>query len=419
MATRLNYKGIKYLDSLKNSKKPGINNLFKILSYLNNPQNLLKNKVIISGTNGKGTVAQILNRIYIDGGYKVGLYTSPHLLNINERIKINDKKITFPNLNKYINIIIKATKRIKVNLSYFELLTAVSILYFSKAKNDINIFEVGLGGRFDATNVIKSKIGIITNVEMDHMEYLGDTIEKITYEKIGIINNESTLITSVRPRSIRTIRKYCKENDTKIFRLNNDFHVESKNNQNQYISGKNKINFKTKLEGAHQLNNISVALKTTEVIKDLYKLNVNKNQIIKSVKNVGNPGRYEVISDNPILIIDVSHNVHSIQTLIKNFQLKNPDKKVNILLGMLKEKNPIKCINLLLKIAKKIYLTEVPNPRTFDPNKVLELLKNKRISYISNDEIPALLNKKDDFILTGSIYLIGSLIKKKYVRLKK
>ena len=254
---------------------------------------------------------------------------------------------------------------------------------------------------------------------MDHMEYLGDTIEKITYEKIGIINNESTLITSVRPRSIRTIRKYCKENDTKIFRLNNDFHVESKNNQNQYISGKNKINFKTKLEGAHQLNNISVALKTTEVIKDLYKLNVNKNQIIKSVKNVGNPGRYEVISDNPILIIDVSHNVHSIQTLIKNFQLKNPDKKVNILLGMLKEKNPIKCINLLLKIAKKIYLTEVPNPRTFDPNKVLELLKNKRISYISNDEIPALLNKKDDFILTGSIYLIGSLIKKKYVRLKK
>ena len=173
MATRLNYKGIKYLDSLKNSKKPGLNNLFKILSYLNNPQNLLKNKVIISGTNGKGTVAQILNRIYIDGGYKVGLYTSPHLLNINERIKINDKKITFPNLNKYINIIIKATKRIKVNLSYFELLTAVSILYFSKAKNDINIFEVGLGGRFDATNVIKSKIGIITNVEMDHMEYLG------------------------------------------------------------------------------------------------------------------------------------------------------------------------------------------------------------------------------------------------------
>ena len=98
--------------------------------------------------------------------------------------------ITFPNLNKYINIIIKVTKRIKVNLSYFELLTAVSILYFSKAKNDINIFEVGLGGRFDATNVIKSKIGIITNVEMDHMEYLGDTIEKITYEKIGIINNE-------------------------------------------------------------------------------------------------------------------------------------------------------------------------------------------------------------------------------------
>ena len=103
MATRLNYNGIKYLDSLKNSKKPGLNNLFKILSYLNNPQNLLKNKVIISGTNGKGTVAQILNRIYIDGGYKDGLYTSPHLLNINERIKINDKKITFPNLNNYIN----------------------------------------------------------------------------------------------------------------------------------------------------------------------------------------------------------------------------------------------------------------------------------------------------------------------------
>ena len=199
MATGISYKNIKYLESLKNSKKPGLDNLLKVLHLLDEPQSKLKKTIIVSGTNGKGTVAAILNRIYTDAGYKVGLYTSPHLVSLNERIRIKDKKINLKTLDNYLGKVIKVGLKARYKLSFFELLTATGILYFAERNNDLNIFEVGLGGRFDATNIIKSKIGIITNIEMDHMEYLGNSLKEIAYEKVGIVNNNSKLITSVKP----------------------------------------------------------------------------------------------------------------------------------------------------------------------------------------------------------------------------
>ncbi|MBT3475838.1 hypothetical protein HN460_02725 [bacterium] len=418
MATRISYKNINRLESLKNSKKPGLGNLLKVLHLLGEPQFKLGKTIIISGTNGKGTVANILNRIYVDSGYKVGLYTSPHLVSLNERIRIRDKKIDSRILDSYLNKVIKAGLRINCKLSFFELLTATTILYFAQKKNDLNIFEVGLGGRFDATNVIKSKIGIITNIEMDHMEYLGNSLREIAYEKIGIINNNSKLITSVKSSLMQTIKKYCLKNGTEIFKLNSDFNTFKENEYYIYESPKFNLKFKSQLDASHQVQNLGVSIKTTEIINTEYGLKITKKQLKESLRNAFNPGRFQIISKKPILIVDVSHNLHSVKSLISNFRIKYPNKRINIIIGMLKEKKPIECIKLLSRIAKRIYLTEVPNPRSFNPITVAEELKNKKISYVSNNEIASLLSNEEDYIVTGSIYLIGSLIKRRYVRIK-
>ena len=188
MAPRLKYKNIEFLKKLGNSDKPSLTNINKVLEILKNPHK--KNmgiKIAISGTNGKGSVAKSLSEILNKSKYRVGLYTSPHIFDINERIQINNKKISSKELNEILGIVIDKQKKANIQLSYFELLTVASIFYFSKAKNNINIFEVGLGGKYDATNVIDSQISIITNVSKDHTEYLGNTISKIAKEKVGIV----------------------------------------------------------------------------------------------------------------------------------------------------------------------------------------------------------------------------------------
>ena len=418
MATGISYKNIEYLESLKNSKKPGLDNLLKVLQLLGEPQSKLKKTIIVSGTNGKGTVAAILNRIYSDAGYKVGLYTSPHLVSLNERIRIKDKKINLKTLDNYLGKVIKVGLKARCKLSFFELLTATGILYFAERNNDLNIFEVGLGGRFDATNIVKSKIGIITNIEMDHMEYLGNSLKEIAYEKVGIVNNNSKLITSVKPKTIKTIKKYCLENSTEVFELNNNFNIVKKDKYYVYESEELKLKFQSILEANHQVENLGVAVKTSEIIKKEYGLEITKKQLKESLNKAFNPARYQTISKKPILIVDVSHNLHSIKSLIVNFRIKYPNKKINIIIGMLKEKKPIECIRLLSKIAKKIYLTEVPNPRSFNPFVITKKLRDKKISHISNNDIRSLLANQEDFIITGSIYLIGSLIAKRYVKIK-
>ena len=417
MATRLN-SNIEFLNTLKNSKKPGLKKIIKVLSGLNSPHLKLKNTIIISGTNGKGTVGRILNQIYSQSGYSVGLYTSPHLISITERLRIRNKNITLKNLDSFLGKVIESCKKNRCHLSYFELLTATAILYFSTKNNDINIFEVGLGGRYDATNVIKSKIGIITNVEMDHGEYLGDTLDKIAYEKAGITNKNSYLITTVRSPTLPVIKEICKQNKVQIYRRNINFKVIKENNKYKYSSDVMNFTFKSSLKGEHQIDNLGVSIKAIEVANDLYGLSVSKKQIQSSLIDVFVPARFQTISEKPILILDVAHNPHSIKTLVKNFRIRHPNTRINIVLGMLKEKKPEECISLLKKIAKNIYLTDVPNPRTFNAKKTAEELNYKNIYYIKNNEIKNLISNNENLIITGSIYLVGSILGKRYVKIK-
>ena len=418
MASRLKYKNIEFLKSLGNSDKPTLSNIKKVLEILGNPHKEdMGIKIAISGTNGKGSVAKTLSEILNKSKYNVGLYTSPHIFNINERIQVNNKKISNNELNMILGLIIEKQKKVNIQLSYFELLTVVSIFYFSKAKNNINIFEVGLGGKYDATNIVDSQISIITNISKDHTEYLGNTISKIAKEKVGIVKKDSYLITSANGRGLQVIKDYARKKTNKIFIYNKDFKVLTNNDVYKFISDKNYF-YKTNLVGSHQTKNISLSIKTCEILNRYFKKNISDKSITKSLTNISWPARFQILSSNPLKIVDVAHNLASIKNLINNIRNFYPNKKFNILIGMLRDKKPVQCLSLLLPISKKIYFFDLEHERSFKYSDIIKKFKSKKIVKGNNINLETLMKSNNSLLITGSIYFIGEKFKNYKKKLK-
>ena len=418
MAPRLKYKNIEFLKNLGNSDKPSLSNIKKVLEILGNPHKEdMGIKIAISGTNGKGSVAKTLSEILNKSKYNVGLYTSPHIFNINERIQVNNKKISNNELNMILGLIIEKQKKVNIQLSYFELLTVVSIFYFSKAKNNINIFEVGLGGKYDATNIVDSQISIITNISKDHTEYLGNTISKIAKEKVGIVKKDSYLITSANRRGLEVIKDYARKKTNKIFIYNKDFKVLTNNDVYKFISDKNYF-YKTNLVGSHQTKNISLSIKTCEVLNRYFKKNISAKSITKSLTNISWPARFQILSSNPLKIVDVAHNLASIKNLINNIRNFYPNKKFNILIGMLRDKKPVQCLSLLLPISKKIYFFDLEHERSFKYSDIIKKFKSKKIVKGNNINLETLMKSNNSLLITGSIYFIGEKFKNYKKKLK-
>ena len=418
MASRLKYKNIEFLKSLGNSDKPTLSNIKKVLEILGNPHKEdMGIKIAISGTNGKGSVAKTLSEILNKSKYNVGLYTSPHIFNINERIQVNNKKISNNELNMILGLIIEKQKKVNIQLSYFELLTVVSIFYFSKAKNNINIFEVGLGGKYDATNIVDSQISIITNISKDHTEYLGNTISKIAKEKVGIVKKDSYLITSANRRGLEVIKDYARKKTNKIFIYNKDFKVLTNNDVYKFISDNNYF-YKTNLVGSHQTKNISLSIKTCEILNRYFKKNISDKSITKSLTNISWPARFQILSSNPLKIVDVAHNLASIKNLINNIRNFYPNKKFNILIGMLRDKKPVQCLSLLLPISKKIYFFDLEHERSFKYSDIIKKFKSKKIVKGNNINLETLMKSNNSLLITGSIYFIGEKFKNYKKKLK-
>jgi dihydrofolate synthase/folylpolyglutamate synthase len=200
-------------------------------------------------------------------------------------------------------------------------------------KNDINIFEVGLGGRFDATNVIDAKIGIITNISKDHTEYLGNKISEIASEKAGIIKKDTILITSAKNKGLKVIKNWSYKKTEKAFIHGIDFKCIKIDEIFKYKSEDN-IYFKTNLKGSHQAVNLSLSIKACEVLNEYFNFEIDKNKIIKSLKNLKWPARFQIISRSPDKILDVAHNVSAIKNLVKNIKNMYPNKKFNVMIRL-------------------------------------------------------------------------------------
>jgi len=411
-------KKLKWLYGLnKKEIKLGLNRVKKLAKALNNPQDNFQT-IHIAGTNGKGSTAKLIYTILKEQGYKVGLYTSPHLVNFNERIIINDKEIK----NKEIIRLISKIKKVNdINATFFEFTTFMAFLYFAEKKVDIAVIETGMGGRLDATNIIKPLASVITKISLEHEKYLGRTINKIAFEKAGIIKKGIPIITSNKGEVLKVIKKTCKKKNSKLFTIKN-IKIKKKDSNLQFqkakfIFNKEEYNIKTKLLGEHQLENIATAIMTIRIINK--KLKISKSSIEKGINNCYWPARLEIIKKSPLIILDVSHNPNGFKTLRKFIKqyIKSKFKKIILIIGISTDKNKKQMIPKIVKLCNKIILCKAEYRGT-DTKELKNIVKeyNKNVYEIENikEAVYKTLkeaNKKDAIIITGSIFVAGEVKK--------
>ncbi len=344
----------KYINSLSlfgtdAGYKPGLKRIKKLLNYLANPhQNL--NIIHIAGTNGKGSTAAILERIYREAGYKTGLYSSPHFFHFNERIKINGRACSTYELAEIIAEVKKAAEKLESEgtgePSFFEIVTAAAFKYFKQHQPEIVILETGLGGRLDATNVInKPLLSIITNISLEHREYLGDTAAQIAAEKAGIIKKNSKVLTAVKEiEALDVIKQKAAEKNSKFIYLKDEYQLikgssDLKNNKiNLKRVGQKKKTYNLSLLGEHQAVNTALALRAVEEIAAEYP--VSEQAVKKALADIYWPGRMEKISENPLIILDGAHNPAAFRELAKNIAHSASDfNDLHLVFSVLKDKD--------------------------------------------------------------------------------
>ncbi|MCQ2739073.1 MAG: bifunctional folylpolyglutamate synthase/dihydrofolate synthase [bacterium] len=363
--------------------RPELNRIADIMDLFGNPQNNLK-YIHVAGTNGKGSVCAIISSILCEQGYKVGLYTSPHIFDYTERIKICGKDISKQDFTEYFQEVNETALQNNINLTEFEMLTAIMFLYFQRNSVKYVVLETGMGGRFDATNIIKENIcSIITKIDLDHTDRLGTTLEQIAFEKAGIIKQNCPLVTSMKYQAITdTVRKLS----SAIF--NPPAKIEKI--YTNYLA----------LKGLHQEENLKLALCT---INQFFPEIANE-KILNGLKKVSHPFRFQYFEDKK-LIIDASHNPNGIEALRKNLDLFYPNEKRRFVFGCLKRKNYKKMIEILFKKDDEIYFNEFdyPDSCTYD-----ELAKNcpyKALKFSSDTKLST--DKLN--IICGSFYMLNKI----------
>ena len=363
-----------------------INNVKEILNILGYKQTF---KIIhITGTKGKGSTTLVLSNMLKSAGYKTASFVSPHIINVRERIAINNQWISeedFINITKKIKNILEKNKI--YNITVFEIFTIIGLYYFYIQNVDYACIEVGIGGKLDCTNIVDSSISVITSISYDHTEILGNTIEEITEQKAGIIKENSLVVSAAQEKeSINIIKKISKEKNSKLYVFKKDFDVDIISNTNKilefnYIENEKKYKFETTLLGEHQSENISLAFKTFTLLINNEKLYY---KAIDSIKNFSINARLTFVQRNPDIIIDGAHNSKSLFRILKTIY-KWYDYLI-ILFAPLSEKD-IKGMSDILKNSNAFIIVSSPNTnyKENDSYKTYQYLKERdNIIHIEN-----------------------------------
>ena len=358
----------------------GLDRISKILDLLGNPQDKLK-IIHVAGTNGKGSVCTIIAAILVKSGMKTGLYTSPHIYEYTERIKINGYDIKKDDFTRYIFEICKIADENNIHLTEFEILTAVMFKYFADNNVDIAVVETGLGGRFDATNVIKKNLcSIITHIDLDHTERLGSTKSKIAFEKAGIIKPNCPVFTCEGYEEIKDKADECNS----LFVLVTPF--EDTTNLS--------------LKGVCQQENLSLAL---AAVRYLFP-QIDEDTIQDALKEVKNPCRFQLCRDD--LIVDASHNPNGVMALRESLDWYFPDKKRCFVFGCLKNKDYKKMMDILFDKGDEIYFYHFNNKNSCTVEELQNVCEYPSKIFESFDKLP-----KDSLkIVCGSFYMLNEII---------
>ncbi|MBS3096912.1 bifunctional folylpolyglutamate synthase/dihydrofolate synthase, partial [Candidatus Woesearchaeota archaeon] len=392
---------LKYLYSLESPKiKLGLDRIQGLLGKIGNPEKELK-CIHVAGTNGKGSVCAMIFCILKEAGYKVGLYTSPHLKRFNERIRVNGHFITDKEIVEYF----LKVKPFITNQSFFEITTAMAFLNFREKNVDFAVLEVGLGGRLDATNVAVPLVSAITNIGIEHTELLGKTIEKIAFEKAGIIKNNVPVVTGAKGRALEVIKKIARQRNAPLFLAK-----KYKNIKFGYLNG----NFQQK--------NKDIALTTINIFKKYNQIKINGKQIMNGIKKTKWQGRLEFVSKN--VLVDCAHNPSGFAVLKKELSIIKKQKNIKnfiFVVGMQNDKDIPIMLKTIKPLISTIIFTKSKNEKAAKPEDLLKnfnkLNQNKQIQIkiIENPKkalkyAKKISGKKDLIVVTGSIYLVGEVV---------
>ena len=380
--------------------KKDLINITKLSEYLNNPHNSFKS-VHIAGTNGKGSTAHMIASILQEGKYKVGLYTSPHLKDFRERIKINGKMI---NKDFVTDFILKNMDFFNQNsFSFFEMTVGMAFEYFKKNSVDIAIIETGMGGRLDSTNIISPELSVITNVSMDHVKFLGNTIEDIAIEKAGIIKSHIPVVIGEKQNDVSNVFiNKAEEKKSKIF-FAEDFNIKE---------------YECELKGSYQKKNIKTAIVAIELLNDT-EIKINEKNIIdglnKIIQNTGIRGRWEIIGNKPLIICDVAHNIDALSIVINDI-ISIKSNKIHFVLGFVNDKNLDSIVDIFPE-SSNYYFAKPNIERGLDELELQELFKNNnRIgeSYSSIEQAFKSAIKQSDpndvIYIGGSTFVVSEVI---------
>lgn len=402
--------------------KPDLSNTIRVCEFLDNPQSKFRS-IHIAGTNGKGSVSHMLAAIFQTAGYKTGLYTSPHLRDFRERIKVDGKMISE-------SFVVDFTEKIKpliteIEPSFFEITVGMAFDYFRESKVDIAIIETGLGGRLDSTNVVMPEISIITNIGMDHMNILGDSLEKIAGEKAGIIKKSIPVVVGeVLPETQPVFEaKANEENASLVIASQKRQAADWKWEKNELIvevaeehSTDHKI-YHLDLPGIYQRKNLMTVLEACHQLHHKgWKLDddIIRRGLQQVKKLTGLHGRWDIIHQHPTIVLDVAHNEDGIKQLLEQIEVTD-HHELHIVTGFVKDKEVGKVLSLFPKTAH-YYFTQANIPRALDFDSLMQMAKRHHLDGKVYDNVNAALKDakakaaKDDLIIVcGSVFLVGEV----------
>jgi dihydrofolate synthase / folylpolyglutamate synthase len=403
---------LEYLYSLEKSGIVlGLDNISWLLGLLGSPEQSFSS-IHVGGTNGKGSVVSMLSEILKSAGYRTGMYTSPHLVDFTERIQVNGEQILDEEVAGLTDEMRGLTgERGDLHpFSFFDFTTAMAFLYFKRKKVDWAAVEVGLGGRLDSTNTIRPSVSVITNVEMDHREHLGDSIRQIVTEKAGIIKEGVPVVTGAKGEALEVIQQKAAEK-SQVFVLDQDFSYKKIGDQRMSYRGSHweLAEVKIGLPGDHQLSNAALALCVAELLSQ-GGVSLASHAIKAALSTVRWPGRLEMVAEDPQILLDAAHNPHGARSLVDFLKTHYGNKRIILIFGVMKDKDWKEILDLIAPLADDIILTRPAVERAASP----ELLSHWVPGATVADDVKSALSIArgravygDLIVVTGSLYTIG------------
>jgi dihydrofolate synthase/folylpolyglutamate synthase len=408
----------------------------ELLARLGNPH-LKARSIHIAGTNGKGSTAVMIASVLTNSGYDTGLYTSPHLHTIRERFRVNESLITE---NEFTAIVARLKSEVEIvnqqatygEVTTFELLTALAFAYFSMKQVQFQVLEVGLGGKFDATNVIQPEVCVITSISLDHTEVLGDSLTKIAAEKAGIIKPGSTVICSPQTEEVvRVIEEACLKRVARLIMVGRDVTWRSLGTRDEQqfleVSGlrskpgtRSSYRISIPLLGSYQLENVATAVAALEALS-LRGVNISRDSIISGLAQVRWPGRLQVLSHSPLLVVDGAHNPDAVRKLLQSLAEHFGFKQAILIMGASGDKDAASVVSEFTPFFDKVIVTQSRHPRAMAASQLQALFRGYGVESQLKETVPEALSlavrlaeARDLICVSGSLFVVAEAIEWAY-----